>query len=37
MYRQLYDHIGNIVNLTWEELSSYKTKKNLKITTLRET
>ena len=35
---QLYDHIGNVVNLTWKELSSYRTKRsNLKMPTLRET
>jgi len=34
----LFDHMGNVVNLTWEELSSYRTKRgNLKMPTLRET
>lgn len=34
----LYDHMGNVVNLTWEELSSYRTRRGyLKMPTLRET
>lgn len=35
---QLFDHAGEVINLTWEELSSYRTKRsNLKMPTLRET
>ena len=35
---QLFDHAGNVVDFTWKELSSIRTKKNkLKMPTLRET
>ena len=35
---QLFDHVGDVTNLSWKELSSYRTKRsNLKMPTLRET